>query len=514
MENTVTLGPSPQQLAVYDFVEHGSGSAQIEAVAGSGKTTTLLGAVALMQGSVAFAAYNKKIADEIQTKLGRMNLGPQVRAGTFHSFGFRSWRQVAPKVQVESRKLFKLQDELKQSDTPLAEFARKAVSLAKQAGIGLFSQLEDRQAWYQLVAHFDLEETLISDGKRPKAVDLDELVEKGIDAAITLLKLSIERDTVMIDFDDMIYAPLIHNAKVWQNDWVLVDEAQDTNPVRRAFAKKMLKPGGRFLAVGDSRQAIYGFTGADANAMKLIEQEFACTTMPLTVTYRCPKSVVQFARQWVSHIEPHPDAPQGVYRTMDEEEFLAGPFDPSDAILCRNTKPLVELAYGFIKRGIPCHVEGRDIGAGLLALAKKWKRIHAVDDLVDRLVLWREAETERLLAKGQEVKAESLADKVDTLLIIIQQLPGGATMYDLELKITTLFEDSEGNARQTLTLSTVHKSKGREWDRVFLYGRNWYMPSKYARQDWQKLQEANLCYVAATRAKKTLVDVLRGAPQP
>jgi len=58
-----------------------------------------------------------------------------------------------------------------------------------------------------------------------------------------------------------------------------------------------------------------------------------------------------------------------------------------------------------------------------------------------------------------------------------------------------------------LRLCTVHRSKGREWDRVFLVGRNQYMPSKYAKKEWEFKQEENLMYVAVTRAKKELVEV-------
>ncbi len=58
-----------------------------------------------------------------------------------------------------------------------------------------------------------------------------------------------------------------------------------------------------------------------------------------------------------------------------------------------------------------------------------------------------------------------------------------------------------------MRLLTAHRAKGLEFPRVFLWGRNAFMPSKYARQDWQKKQELNLEYVALTRAMRTLVDV-------
>jgi len=66
--------------------------------------------------------------------------------------------------------------------------------------------------------------------------------------------------------------------------------------------------------------------------------------------------------------------------------------------------------------------------------------------------------------------------------------------------IDNLFSDHGG---QRLTLCTIHKSKGMEWNRVFILDCH-LMPSRYARKGWQKVQETNLIYVAHTRAKTEL----------
>ena len=491
---------SPQQAAVLDFVRSGQGSALVTAVAGAGKTTTLIQAALAMQGSVAFMAYNKKIAVEIQERLKASGAPAQVKAGTFHSFGFQAWRRVAPKVRVEDKKVFAIVDEMKVPDD-LKSFVVRLVSLAKQRAVGVLSRIEDESVWHEMVEHFDVEELLESEG------ELDAQVQSGIEYAQQALYRSIDLDKTVIDFDDMIYAPLYHDSRMWQNDWVLVDEAQDTNPARRALAKKMLRPGGRALFVGDPAQAIYGFTGADNDALDIISSEFGCTQLPLTVTFRCPKAVVARAQDWVSHITADASAPEGLVQTVTQDEFSKIVPDASDAILCRNTKPLVELAYGYIRRGIGCHVEGRDIGRGLLSLAGKWKT-NSLDALQDKLACYLTRETERFLAKGQEDKAASLTDKVETLFVIIESLDGDATVADLRSAIERLFSDTpEGQQSRNLTLSTIHKAKGREWNRVFWFGRNRYQPSPFARQDWQLVQEDNLMYVAATRAKQTLVEV-------
>ena len=270
----------------------------------------------------------------------------------------------------------------------------------------------------------------------------------------------------------------------------------------------MLKPGGRLVAVGDRHQAIYGFTGADADSMDLIAKDFAAAELPLTVTYRCPKAVVALAHQWVNHIQAHETAPEGRVSEVTLGDILAKPhamLRPTDAILCRNTKPLIELAYQLIRKGMGCTVEGRDIGQGLIALARKWK-VRSLGALADRLERFKETEMQKAIAKGQETKAQSIEDKVDTLTLIIAQTQeqGGSDINDLVASINRLFSD---DATGLLKLSTVHKSKGREWERVFILGRSAYMPSQWARKAWQQQQEVNLMYVAVTRAKAELVDI-------
>lgn len=501
---------SAQQEVAFEFAKNGVGSAIIEAVAGSGKTTTLVELVTRLKGTVAFCAYNKAISVEIGERLeGRVDK-TKVKSGTFHSFGFQAWRKIAPNVKMEGKKLNLLSDEMS-IPREYQEFARKAVSLAKQWGIGALCAFEDTTQWNALVDRFDLADSLEKEFKNAEDIDMGDILDEAIRWSVALLKKSVAVSKDMIDFDDMIYMPVLRNVNMWQNDWVLIDEAQDTNPVRLALAKKMLKTGGRLIAVGDPCQAIYGFAGADSESLNKIAKEFNAIRIPLTVTYRCPKAVVAHARQWVSHIEAHESAPEGSVTTIKSDDFDKLGEDAlraQDAVICRNTAPLVSLAFSLIRRRIPCHVEGRDIGAGLIALAKRWK-VKSVGPLRDRLENYMAKQKEKFMAKGQEEKAAQLQDKVDTLIVIIDTLKPTDSVEEIFRIIQSMFGDTQdGQTPKNLTLCTAHKSKGREWHRVYLLGRNKYMPSKFARQDWQVTQENNLVYVAVTRAKSELIEVI------
>jgi DNA helicase-2/ATP-dependent DNA helicase PcrA len=510
MSSAVTT-PSPQQAAIFAWGESGMGSAVIEAVAGAGKTWTLMGLLSRMPGSIAVCAYNKAIATEIQGKVPD-ELRTRVRVGTVHSFGFGALRRAMPKVRVEGKKLYLLADQLfgeKNAATgridphPGTAFAVATASMAKQVGIGAIVPCSSREAWLEMVRHYDLDNDL------PEEFPLEE----GLRMAGRLLKASHSQTQMdaIVDFDDMVYEPVRLGLKLWRNDVVMVDEAQDTNSTRRALVKMMLRPGGRLVAVGDSRQAIYGFTGADSQALELITREFGATRLPLTVTYRCPKAVVQAARQWVSHIEAAPTAAQGEVKAIELAALLSkegmADLTPADAVLCRNTAPLISLAYSLIRNKVACRVEGRSIGEGLAKLARRWK-VKTVQALLNKVETWREKEIQKALAAGREVKAGQIADQADTLMELASAFQPTDSIKMVFDQIETMFADTpEGQRPNVLTLATIHRSKGREWKRVFWLGANRYNPSPYARQDWQKVQEDNLCYVAATRAMETLVFV-------
>lgn len=499
---------SAEQEAFIAWAGTGTGSCVLEAVAGAGKTTTLLVAGCKMNGTVAILAYNKAIALEIQDKIAKMKNeqvpgSDKLQAGTVHSFGFAAYRNAYkrsnPKsqVKVEGKKVNNiveliLEDQFK----AYAGMIIKLVSFAKQRGLGIMGSINDVSQWRDIANHFDVFDT----------EDEEELPEDEIIAqAITVLKASNNQKDV-IDFDDMVYLPVLLKMNFFRFDNVMVDEAQDTNPARRALVRALVKKGGRVVAVGDRHQAIFGFTGADSDSLDLIADDFNCIRLPLTTTYRCPKKVVTFAQRWVSHIKSAETSPEGEVSSTTTLEFLKrNDLNGTAAVLCRNTKPLIALALRLIRNKIACKVEGRDVGEGLKKLARRWK-IKTTDKLREKLELYLERETTKLLAKKQESKLQIVEDTVETLYVIIDacESEGKNQIFDVIAYIDSLFAD---DVKGILVLSTIHKSKGREWETVFWLDRAGTCPSKYARQEWQKEQEANLCYVAATRAKSHLVEL-------
>jgi len=497
----MAFAPTAQQAAFLSALTSTSSNLALIARAGCGKTSTiLLGVDALAaiapNAEVLVCAFNKAIAEEVSSKLKAAGHTDwrKIQTSTLHALGY-GLIKFAFKSEVDSKKVDRLIDN---QEAPIYQFCRaqikQLVGYAKGAGFGFFptSQIGDIGAWYALADHFDV------NGFEDTS-DLDSVIE----AAQIIYRQSLAQTNV-VDFDDMILFPLVKNLRVrFGKDIVFVDEAQDLSPARQALIRKFVKPHtGRMIIVGDDRQAIYGFSGADAEALPNMIEALNATVLPLSVTWRCPKAVVAVAQQYVQDIEAAPEAPEGAVQRLDA---LPDDMAVGDAILCRNTAPLIDLAYSLIRQGKPARVEGRAIGEGLKALARRWK-VTTTSALINKLDTYKDREIQKAMAKGQDQKIEEIEDRVATLLHIIAAVTAkGHTSVDAVVAfIDDLFSDDVSGA---IVLATYHRSKGREWNRVFLFEHAARCPSKAARQAWQLQQEANLAYVAVTRAQHTLAFV-------
>lgn len=472
---------SELQLNLFGDAAIGKGNRIVIAVAGAGKTTSGVQMVKRVKGSHIYLAFNKAIAKELESR--------GVNGRTFHSLCFRAGLQARNATDVTMNKLQRLVDAKFSGDDVemYGSFAMRLVGLARNSGVGCLVP-DTEQVWYDLADHHDLE---------PDSELAD--MTRGVELARKLLEES--NASNMVDFDDMLYWAVKEGLTLPKFDNVFVDEAQDTNPIQRAILRKIMKPTSRLFAIGDPAQAIYGFRGADSNSMNMLRDEFDCKEMPLTVTYRCATSIVDYARTWVDHITAAPGAPVGTVEHLGTK-WDASVFSVNDLVVCRTTAPVVSLAYKLLKARVPVKIQGREIGQGLKSLIKKM-RTNDVDILISKLDVWATRETEKATAKKQEGKAAAINDKKDAILCLIEGMDEDLRTVDhLYAIIDKLFSDGVN----VVTLSTIHRAKGLEADTVFWLNSE-QCPSKWAKQDWQVQQEHNLMYVAATRAKTRLVTI-------
>jgi len=197
-------------------------------------------------------------------------------------------------------------------------------------------------------------------------------------------------------------------------------------------------------------------------------------------------------------ITAHPDAPMGSVICL--AKYRSETFGKNTAVLCRNTAPLVALAYGMLYRDVPCIILGKDLGVALQNTVKKMRAVSLID-LRDKLGTWVQRESARAESEGRD--PSRVEDQYQCLMFFIRTLDEDCqSIADLDAKINMLFSDDSVGGR--VVLSTVHKAKGLEYDTVFILDKAKLMPSRYAKLPWQIEQEKNLIYVAITRARVAL----------
>lgn len=491
---------SPRQEAIFDFVEDGQGNGIANAVAGSGKTTTIVEAFnrAQRQGGgkkAVFLAFNKSIVKELKER--------GVIAKTLNGLGYGAlMRGLDFEPVLEADKIRDLIDR----HVPF-ELAKRyggaigrLVGLAKGQGIvpsfspskfkGLTPDNED--VWYGIIDQFDIDV-----GEHPDASE-----EELITLARDVLDASLRQEAI-IDFDDQKYLPVVMGLAPYPNDWIFLDECQDLNLVDRALVRMSLRRGGRIFAVGDPHQAIYGFRGADVDSFDRIKEEFQCTEFPLDVCYRCPTSVIKRAQEWVPQITAAPGAIEGTVEALAAYDHTQ--FKPRDWVLCRNNGPLISLAYKLMAKRVPVTVIGRDFGTKIMKLVRRLgEKLEPGESFETELLVnldnYRRKEIEKAEARRMVTKINMIVDMCDSISVIIESA-NIECIADVENEMMSLFsDDAQKNA---VILSTVHKAKGGQAPTVYIL--DWHlMPSSFARTDSALQQEYNLQYIAVTRAQEVL----------
>lgn len=472
---------SPMQDAIFAAVEDPQGgNLVIEALAGTGKSTTVEECVRrTTEGdSVLVCAFNASIAKELKARMPS-----DVEVSTIHSFGFKALGASSP-VRLEVNK-FHVADMVQQvlgRDFGSRE-ARSAV--AKLVGIAKGQAF----TWKRLDPLRTLDGWADAFGiDFPRGWDRMRLC--GV--ALQILRACEEQPGSQIDYDDMIWLPVVRNLKIPTYAYVFVDETQDLNPTQLELVKRAGE-GGRIIAVGDRRQAIYGFRGADKNAIPRMIDELRARTLPLSITYRCPKRVVAEANELVPELEAAPSAPEGIVRWASVEE-LESKAAAGDMVLSRTNAPLVSLAFRWIANGRRATIQGRDIGSGLAAWIKSSNAgtgFGSVVRLMRAIREWRQAEVARLDALERDTQA--VEDRAACLEALCK---GREDVAEVLQRIETLFADGASGG---ILLSSTHRAKGLEAPRV------WILRDTYCVRPG--VEEENLLYVAITRSKGELIYV-------
>jgi DNA helicase II / ATP-dependent DNA helicase PcrA len=297
----------------------------------------------------------------------------------------------------------------------------------------------------------------------------------------------------MMDFTDMLY---LAYTKVSEKDFpkydvVMTDESQDFSPLQYNLILRFLKPNGRLVSVGDSKQLIYGFIGSNLNSFNAMKERDNTTLLPLSVTYRCAKNIVKLANEILPGTEAKEDAIDGIVRNGSLLETRDG-----DYIICRNNAPLVDAFISLLKQGKSASIMGKEFGNNLLSLIDRIENIDGLSLLLEEKEL--ELSEKGVSNPKKHATYQSLIEKCNIIKSLYNYF---GSLDKVESQMGDVFSN---NSKKGINLSTIHKSKGLQAERVFIL--NWHLlPSEYAVSELELMQEKCLQYVAVTRAKNELV---------
>ena len=169
--------------------------------------------------------------------------------------------------------------------------------------------------------------------------------------------------------------------------------------------------------------------------------------------------------------------------------------------LCRVNAPLVPIAFQLIRQGVKATVRGRDIGSNLASLARKLaKDTTLMSQFYSNLSDYESRELGRLQGrKVSEMQVQAVLDKCETLSYVASE----CTLPDeIARRVESIFSDDVAG----VVLSSVHRAKGLESDRVYIL-RPELMPHPLAKSAWEREQELNCQYVSWTRSRRELYFV-------
>jgi superfamily I DNA/RNA helicase len=521
---------SPQQEEVFFWFEHpamGCKNLVVRARAGTGKTTTILeGIFRAPEKRKVCAAFNKRIAEELLLKYARKigasadmiaaaELGSKDAAKelerrvaesgcdikTLHSIGYALVRLYREKLFIEKRsgtregKLAEAvcgnqaPDKIKRLVGKAITKAREIVPHAKAAG-----ELLDMMEEFELIPEPEWNDAGFGadyvEARTLEALELAAGIKNGEE----------------IDFADMLFLPVRNGWLRPMYDLGVVDEAQDMTATQLELFLGVIKPEGRICIVGDDRQAIYAFRGADSESLDRLKAELKAEELGLTVTRRCPKQVVAIAKVLVPDYEAAPEAPEGRVSGLPSIEKLIEAAQLKDFVLSRSNAPLAKVAMGLIRANKRTRIQGKDIGAGLKALVTKLatgRAVNSIAEMLSKLDSWEEKEVDRVIRANRPEQAENIRDKADTIRVLCEGIEG---VRMLTARLDDLFSDKGADA---VVCSSVHKAKGLEAERVFILEPTLSpkLPPSVKPSESRVREEQNIRYVAVTRAITELVWV-------
>lgn len=540
---------------------HGTGPALVLAGPGTGKTRVLTCRIAdlIVKGNVLpenilAVTFTNKAAGEMKGRLKNLidkkSVIDSITISTFHAFGHSILKELYHKtgrnnsfsIISEDEKRYILQEKNIGDKKKVRELAEAIIDIKQN--LKTVEKIDD----HDLARHFSKYERNL---REQNAFDLDDLIYQ---TAILLLN-----------------NPEVRKRLQDRYSWILIDEYQDINYAQYSLIQQICKDGPvNLFAIGDQNQAIYGFRGADVSFIKTFTDDFPeAVVYRLKKSYRCSDKILKASDQVIQHGSIENEGLEGLCKGVkitissqktdkSEAEFIARRIEDmigglrsfsmasevtdgesesaitslSDfAVLCRINRQIGAIEKAFNDHSVPYQIVGekplfkkepvRSILNVLklsenpvnsllqeLLISKAFLSRSKVTDLLDlvrdkKKVTEKLTTIERLIFNDLKIEEKSQCKELHEISKGFGENTEQFIVFtDLGASVDTYRPETE-----TVTIMTLHASKGLEFPCVFIAGcEDGLLPYsliKSQKTDYE--EEKRLLYVGMTRAKRHLI---------
>lgn len=461
--------PTSEQLAAVDAFSSGE-NLKINAFAGSGKTSTLALLSHHSKGCGIYAAFNRACVTDSKPKFGS-----NVQCKTLHAMAFQAMRYQFKRDKLAGR----LNTNVVLSHIDVAEFEMNGLRLHEKqlASLALATFRRYAQSRARSIREVEVPVYGIVAKISPDVLEVLSKVVYEI-AELVWQIMCDKRSSLPLGHDGYLKYWALEEPRLGV-DFILLDEAQDTNDVVLGLLEKQAC---QIVYVGDRHQQIYEWRGA-VNALDKVQATSECQ---LSKSFRFGQEIAEVANSALRLLGERT-------RITGNEKVLSsvGTVVQPETIIARSNATVLSAVIACLEKGDIPYVEG---GTDELK-----KLIRGVYDLKDEgfssvpeffgFSSWEEVVEYSETEYGQELA---------TFVQLVQSFGLGRLWHVLK----NVADDPE---RASVTISTTHKAKGREWGRVRL--EDDFVLSQEDEEGNQKpiaREEIRILYVAATRAKNQL----------
>ena len=538
--------PSTYQQDILDFfLNNPQSNMLVNALAGSGKSTTACMLSEHSKTSDLYIAFNASVVEEFKKKIKN----PKTKVMTMHSLaysimlynveqeskdsgekpkGFGSQRSKRT-VSLDNFKPHKILDEeITKRYSRYIEFAKRV--FLKDNYVNLYNlcrlTLTDMSSNKDVSRLIDDHVLFLYYGDEGySAPDISEITStlKILD---TKSRQQFETQGV-IDFTDMLW---ITFNKLKYDNWevpywalytnIYCDEVQDFSNIQLNFLKFIKRTKGRYVFIGDFHQAIYNFAGANAQAFNQIPKMFApVETFDLPICYRCAKShLSRVNREYGIPILPCDDAPLGFVKTIDKNK-ISEYAKAGDMVISRKNKWIAEVVLDLARNGTPIFIEDKEMVVAIKRqiLSSKCTSVGALKKFLQKVISNYNKKLFEIVSKNvregghEEERLEAVAEtnsKIDNTSFLLEILEGYLENHASSDSVSKFsnFIDKLLNTTPSpncVRLCSIHKAKGLEATNVFVLNEA-KINYDFRNSKEQNIQEKNLSYIATTRAKEGL----------